>query len=219
VLAPAALVSRAGPAGPISGPAARRAAQLELSKAQYHRDDPTVVTRVLDWIGDRLNSVVSGTPSGSATLVLLAILIAVIAFALIRAGRPRRLARRAASIDPLATDATIDHRRLAAEFEAQGRLADALREWLRAVVQTIEERGVLDARPGRTGAAIAREAGSAMPAIRARLDDAVDTFDAVWFGHREATAADVATTRDLADIVRRTRIEGSVLDGGYAVPQ
>jgi hypothetical protein len=215
----AARFSLAGPVGPIGGAAARRAAQLELRKAQYHRDDPTTVTRLLDWLGDRLNSVVSGTPSGSATLVLLAILIAAIAFALIRAGRPRRLARAAANADPLAADATIDHRRLAAEFQARGRLADALREWLRAVVQTIEERGVLDARPGRTGAAIAREAGAAMPAIRTRLDDAVDTFDAVWFGHREATAADVAAARELADLVRRTRIEGSVLDGGYAVPR
>jgi hypothetical protein len=213
------LAALANPAGPIGGPAARRAAQLELRKAQYHRDDPTIVTRVLDWLGDRLNSVVSGTPSGSATLVLLAILVAVIAFALIRAGRPRRLARAAALADPLAADALTDHRRLAAEFEAQGRLADALREWLRAVVQTIEDRGVLDARPGRTGAAVAREAGAVMPAIRTRLDDAVDTFDAVWFGHREATPADVAAAHDLADQVGRTRIEARVLDGGYAVPQ
>lgn len=214
-----ALAALTNAAGPIGGAAARRAAQLELRKAQYHRDDPTIVTRVLDWLGDRLNSVVGGTPAGSATLVLLAILVAVIAFALIRAGRPRRLARAATSADPLAADTLTDHRRLAAEYEAQGRLADALREWLRAVVQTIEERGVLDARPGRTGAAVAREAGAVMPAIRTRLDEAVDTFDAVWFGHREATASDVAAARDLADLVRRTRIEASVLDGGYAVPQ
>jgi hypothetical protein len=193
--------------GPISGDAARRAAQLELRRAEYHRDDPSVISRVLDWIGDRLDSVVSGSATGSATLILLVLLGGVVTFAVIRAGRPRRLARAASTtVDPLAPDGQVDHARRAADFEQQGRLAEALREWLRATIATIEARGVLDPRPGRTGAALAREAGAVLPALAESLEAAVDAFDAVWFGRRSATAADVANARGAAQAVRSARL-------------
>jgi hypothetical protein len=195
------------PPGPISGDAARRAAQLELRRSEYHRDDPNVLSRALDWLGDRLDSVVSGSPTGSATLILLLLLGGVVAFAVIRAGRPRRLARlAAASADPLAPDRLADHARLATDLERQGRLAEALREWLRAAIATIEARGVLDPRPGRTGAALAREAGAALPAVAEPLNAAVDAFDAVWFGRRPASAADVANARQVALAIRTARV-------------
>jgi hypothetical protein len=193
--------------GPISGAAARKAAQVELRRSEYHRDDPNVISRALDWIGDRLDSVVSGSPTGSATLILLILLGGLIAFAVIRAGRPRRQARLAATTtDPLAPDGQVDHARRAAEFEQQGQWADALREWLRAAIATIEARGVLDPRPGRTGAALAREAGAAMPAVAEPLNAAVDAFEAVWFGRRPATAADVVSARQVAQAVHDARL-------------
>ena len=195
------------PVAPISGDAARRAAVAELKHGEYHRDDPSVVSRILKWIGDRLDSVVSGTPAGSVTLILLVLLVAVIAFAVIRAGRPQRTARaRRATGDPLAPDARVDHRRLAAEYERDGRLAESLREWLRATIETIENRGVLDPRPGRTGAGLAREAGALLPDLAGDLNAVVDTFDAVWFGQRPARAEDVARAHRVADAVRGARI-------------
>jgi hypothetical protein len=211
---------RAQPIGPVSGAAARKAAQTELDRPRYHRDDPSVVTRVLDWLGRRLGSIVSGGASGSATLILLVLLAAVITFAVIRAGRPRRLARQlAGNADPLAPDATLDHRQRAIGFEQQGRLADAMREWLRATVEAIEARGILEARPGRTAASIALEAGSALPTIAADLQAVIEAFDQVWFGARPATAVDVANARRLADAVHTARVTGATLSAGsFGVP-
>ena len=60
------------------------------------------------------------------------------------------------------------HRAAAEALAAQGHLAEAVRERLRAVVRALEERGVLDPRPGRTSGEVARDAGAAAPALAAR---------------------------------------------------
>ncbi len=223
-LADAQAVTPTAPVGPISGPAARQAAQSELSRTEYHRDDAGLLTRVVNWLGRRLDSVGSVTPGGTATIVVLVLLVAIVVFAILRAGRPGRTARGVSAADPLATEATVDHRRLAEQLEAQGQLAEALREWLRATVATVEQRGVLDPRPGRTGAGVAREAGAAMPSIAGQLNAAVDAFDAVWFGHRPPSSNDLAIARAAADSVRTARLaSGFNASGfsavGYAAPR
>jgi hypothetical protein len=193
---------------PTSGSAAKRAAEAELRKAEYHRDDPSLVERVLQWLVRRFGSLFDGSVAGHATLLLLVALSGAVIFAIVKAGPPRRSVRRpAADDDPLRPLAARDHRRLAAEFAAAGRRAEAMREWLRAAVQTIEERGVLTPQPGRTGAAVAREAGPVLPAAAAELSAATTAFDEVWFGGRTATDADVTAARAAADGVLTARIE------------
>jgi hypothetical protein len=86
-------------------------------------------------------------------------------------------------------------------------------------VQTIEDRGVLAPRPGRTGAATAREAGPVLPAAADALRMAVTAFDEVWFGGRAATDADVTVAQTAADAVLAARIESlSAPLGRYALP-
>jgi hypothetical protein len=206
---------------PVGGSAAQHAAEQELRKAQYHRDDPSPLTRALRWLGERLDWLLSGSPGGHAALVVLVVLLAGIVFAVVRAGVPRRSLRsnRAEDDDPLRPRGARDHRRLAAEFAAAGRRAEAMREWLRAAVQTIEDRGVLAPRPGRTGAATAREAGPVLPAAADALRMAVTAFDEVWFGGRAATDADVKVAQTAADAVLAARIESlSAPFGRYALP-
>ena len=111
-----------------------------------------------------------------------------------------------------------DQRRLAAEFAEQGRHAEARREWLRAAVRTIEDRGILPPRPGRTGAATAREAGPSLPAAADDLRAATAAFDEVWFGGRAATPADVALARSAADGVGSARVAQPVATAGYTPP-
>jgi hypothetical protein len=214
-----AMTSLSGSAGPIGGAAAQKAAEAELRRAEYHRDDAGPLTRLLSWLNDRLDSLHTITPASATTWIVVLLLVGVVVFAILRAGRPSRLARAAGADDLLAATRSVDHRRVAADLQGQGRLAEALREWLRATVQTIEERGVLDARPGRTGTGIAREAGAAMPSIADRLNGAVDAFDAVWFGQRPVTMADVLLARSVADDIRGARIERPADVFGYAVPQ
>lgn len=206
---------------PTGGSAAQRAAKAELRKPEYHRDDPGLLDRVVSWIGRRFNSLFDGSVGGSATLILLVLLLAAVIFAIVKAGPPRRTPRLAGpgDDDPLRPLAARDHRRLAAEFAVAGQLAEAMREWLRAAVQTIEDRGVLMPEPGRTGAATARQAGPLLPSAAADLRAASTAFDEVWFGGRAARAADVTVAQAAADGVLAARIERAVAGPNeYALP-
>jgi hypothetical protein len=188
---------------PVPGPDAHHAVVEQLRKAEYHRGDKSYVTRAWDWVLDRLDALFSGSPGGNTLLVLLVIVAAVVILAVVRAGVPRRTARRAVAFDPLAPQPEVDHRRQALAFSANGQRAEALREWLRAAVAGVEERGVLLPRPGRTGAALAREAGPLLPDAAADLAVAATAFDEVWFGGRPATDADVAAARAAAELVEK----------------
>jgi Domain of unknown function (DUF4129) len=225
VIPPAAVADAAG-GGPVGGDAAQRAAKAELAHREYHRDDPGLLTRILRWVGHRLAHLFSGTGGTHALLLVLLVVVAVVIVFALRAGVPTRRPhlRDAGGADPLAPIAARDHRRLAAQFTADGRRAEALREWLRAAIAAIEERGVLPPRPGRTGAATAREAGPLLPAVAADLQAATRAFDEVWFGGRDATDADVAHARAAADGVLSVRVTNSSAAAtsqpdGIAVPQ
>ena len=58
---------------------------------------------------------------------------------------------------------------------------------MRAVVRSLEERTLLDPRPGRTADEAAEEAGRSLPAHTGRLRDAARDFDGVAYGGRTAT--------------------------------
>jgi hypothetical protein len=210
-------------ADPVGGDAARRAAEQELRKAEYHRDDPGLIDRLLTWLGKRLDFLTSGSPGGSATLILLVLLAAVVIFAIARASSSRGLARaEKADSDLLASSSEIDHQRAAEQFAAGGNYAEALREWLRAAVQTAENRGVIDPRPGRTADEFAREAGMLMPTAAELITRAATTFDLVWFGGQPAGAAEAADGRAAALALRGARIErGSDVgaEARYSVPR
>jgi Domain of unknown function (DUF4129) len=209
--------------GPVGGAAAKRAAQDELSRREYHRDDPGLVARALHWLGHRINDVFTGAGGGAshALLIVLVVLLAGAILLAVRAGVPSRSRRGlpAGGSDPLAPIAARDHRRIAAQLATEGRRAEALREWLRAAVATIEERGLLPHRPGRTGATTAREAGQLLPDAAGDLRAATAAFDEVWFGGREATDDDVARARAAADLVQSARVAPGVAAAeGIAVP-
>lgn len=207
---------------PTDGSAAQRAARAELRRPEYHRDDPDLVQRATNWVSRRLGSLFDGSTGGNATLLLLGLLIAALIFGIVKAGPPGRAPRRVTpgdDADPLRPLGARDHRRLAAEFAAAGRRADAMREWLRAAVQTIEDRGVLSPLPGRTGAAAARLAGPLLPSAAVDLRAATAAFDEVWFGGRAASEADVAVAQAAADGVLAARVERVPLGvDEYALP-
>jgi hypothetical protein len=205
---------------PTDGSAAQRAARAELRRPEYHRDDPDLLQRAVNWLARRFSSLFDGSTGGHATLLLLVLVIGAVIFAVVKAGPPRRAARReSADDDPLRPLAARDHRRLAADYAAAGRRAEAMREWLRAAVQTIEDRGVLTPQPGRTGAAAARQAGPLLPTAAADLRAATIAFDEVWFGGRAASDADVTLAQAAADKVLAGRVERAPLGPSeYALP-
>lgn len=209
-------------AAPIGGDAARRAAERELGRPEYHRDDRSLVLRAVDWLFGHLGSAVSGGSPLTGVLLLLALLTVVLLGIAWRAGRLPgwgRARRRGGDADPLRPDSGADHRDLAERYTAAGRWALALREWLREAVGVLEARAVLSPRPGRTGTQIVREAADRLPDAATALTEATETFERVWFGGRDASAADVELGRRAADAVRDARAVDAGPAGGYAVPR
>ena len=121
-----------------------------------------------------------------------------VALIVVRVGTLRRTAR--TNDQPIfGTSGTTaeDHRKAAAQFAADGLWAEAIRERLRAIARELEQRGVLDPRPGRTAAELSREAGAQLPGLADELRTATSIFDEVWYGSRTATAADEELLRRL----------------------
>jgi hypothetical protein len=85
---------------------------------------------------------------------------------------------------------------------AAGQWAEAIRERLRAIARDLEERVILDPRPGRTADELAREAGAVLPVD---LGPGVQVFDEVWYGDRPGTAEGYQLLKDLDEAVRKAK--------------
>ncbi len=179
-------------AGPLTRDSAQDAARRELSRQEYADARPSVVLRLigraLRALGDLLDRAASGVGNGSlARALLLGVLALVVLVVLLRLGPLHRRPRgRGGLFDGSAALDAAGHRAAADALAARGHFAEAVRERLRAVVRGLEERGVLDARPGRTSGEVARDAGAAAPALAADLRRAVGVFDQVWYGGHAA---------------------------------
>lgn len=176
----------------LSRDAAAELARRELARRQYRDAQPSltarVLGRVLHALGDLLDQAASRAPGGAAGVLLLFLVLLLAAVVVLTRLQPGRTARSRALFDA-GPAATADSHRAAAEAAAaRGDYAQAVRERLRAVVRELENRGVLDPRPGRTADEIARDAGVAVPAVADDLRRAVTVFDEVWYGGRPATA-------------------------------
>lgn len=186
---------------PVPGDEAREAAERELSKQIYQRQEPSLFERFLNWledlIGDLLQQTAGSGPGGTiGGLIIGAVLIGLIAAVLFRFGplaRSRRSAASGAHLEPTVTE--DEHRQRADAFAAEGRYAEAVRERLRAIVRSLTDRGLLDNRAGRTATEIATEAGRELPTVASDLLDAAELFGAIWYGRRTATADDDALLR------------------------
>ncbi|MFI6145978.1 DUF4129 domain-containing protein [Streptomyces sp. NPDC051109] len=181
---------------------AREAAERELSKPLYHQDDPGLLQRALDrfweWVGNLFDHASGATPGGTLGLVAIAALVVLGVAALWwRLGSPRRTATGTAGVFDDALRSAADHRTAADAHAAAGRWTEAVQERMRAVVRSLEERTLLDPRPGRTADEAAAEAAAALPDHAEALRSAARTFDDVTYGSRPATAEMYAHLRTL----------------------
>ncbi|MFJ4961515.1 hypothetical protein EES43_10525 [Streptomyces sp. ADI96-02] len=173
---------------------AREAAENELSKPMYHENDPNLLQRGLsrfwDWIGGVFDAAAGAAPGGAAGLVVLVLVAVGLTAALWwRLGTPHRSSRPLA--DGLFGDdgprGAAQHRAAAEAHAAALRWTEAVQERMRAIVRSLEERALLDPRPGRTADEAAAEAGRALPDQAARLLVAARDFDDVTYGGRTAS--------------------------------
>lgn len=202
------LIASAPPAGREES---RDAARRELQKEMYHRDDPSLFTRLVGAVGREVGRLFTRAaelaPGGRVGLAVLLLLIVLVIVAIRWKLGP--LARSSGVLDATgryrSTTAT-DHRREADRCAAAGDWAAAVRERLRAIVRELETRGVLESRPGRTATEVAAAAGALVPGIAGDLRSAAQTFDEIWYGGRPAGREADALLRDVDERVRRARL-------------
>ncbi len=193
---------------------ARRLLRAELSDPAYHRDDPSWVSRAVSWlvrqVGHLLDSV-SSTPAGNAAAVVVLLALLVAGVLVVRAAPARRHRRALEPLFSAVERSAADHRHAADTAAASGDWGTAVRERLRAVVRDLEERAVLDVRPGRTADEAAALGAAALPGCAAALRSGSRVFDEVVYGRRPARREDHEQLLALDAAVRAARPGAAVL--------
>lgn len=190
---------------------AREAAHRELSRRAYAQAEPPLTYRVIRWVltrlGDLLDKATTSVPGGSVGLLLLVLLVALVAAVVVVRLRPALRDQRSRLLFDGGQELTADqHRQRADQAAARGDHAEAVRERLRAVVRELEQRGVLDPRPGRTADEVARDAGTAVPVLAEPLRRGATVFDEVWYGGRVADATSYAVLVEVDRVVSGSRL-------------
>lgn len=183
-------------------PTARRLLLEELGDPIYDQQ-PTLLDRILTWLQERLAELdFTGAdldPRLLAAIVVGLVLVAVV-IALAVAGPVRRARRaRRPSSEVLGDDSrtAAELRGSADALAADGDWSAAVLDRFRALLRSLEERAVLDERPGRTAHEASQEAAAAFPEDVAALTDAGRLFDDVRYGDVAAGPEDDRRLRAL----------------------
>lgn len=209
---------------PITRDGARQDAHRELQRGIYDEARPSLLARaiakVVDAVRSLLHDASSATPGGAFGLLLLVLLLALAAFLVVRLGPLRRPRTLAGGLDAPAAVTADDLAAQAESFATQRQWAEAVRARLRAVVRRLEDRTLIEPRPGRTAYEVARDAGGVAPALRPQLERAAETFGEVWYGGRDADERDYRVMVELDDAVRTFRFGAvpAAAPAGPAVP-
>lgn len=185
-------------------------AREELAKPAYERARPSLLIRFLTWLVHQLEHAAARTGLGAGQLaVLIVVVIAVVVVAVIWGRKRVRLSTAGASASHAVLGAGVltgaEHRLRAQQAMAEGRYAEAVREWLRAVARRLDERALIEPRPGRTADELAVEAARLLPQLQAELMAGARTFDDVVYGSVAATATHADQLRQLDAQVEAAR--------------
>jgi hypothetical protein len=197
-------------AGPLTRQGAQDAARHELAKPPYQQAQPPIWERPLHWVLRKVASLwdhaAQATGGNAALLVLVLFFLVVVGLVLWRVGPMRRNAARGDLTFDLEGDkSAADHRAAADAFAVTGQWAEAVRERLRAISRDLEERVLVDSRPGRTAYELAAEGGLALPGSAALLREAAESFVAIWYGSGRATAEGYRRLVEIDTAVGRDR--------------
>lgn len=189
---------------------ARRAAEEELRKAIYQDAKPTPLERWLDRLVEFIDNILGATQGTTVSgwvgiAILVALVVLVVALVWRRAGTLQRSQRRAKAALLETTDKmTAAEQRVAAARHAESEeWAEAIRARMRAIALGLEERALLDRRPGRTADEVATDASRSLPGHVDELRQAARIFDDVWYGGRSG---------DRTSYDRITRVDERVRD-------
>ena len=202
--------------GPITRDGARADARRELSKGIYHRDDDPWPLRVFNavqrWIDHLIHTVSKHAPGGGVgALALLLAAVVLIAFVWWRVGFVQRTAAVSGAVLTGRARTSADLLREAESAAAAGRWDDAVVARMRALAMVVEERGLVDARPGRTADELAAEVARALPVAGESMRSAATAFDAVAYGKRPAERATYDVVVAAAGVIDREHRSRRVL--------
>jgi hypothetical protein len=186
---------------------ARRWLSDELSGSDYH--DPwmdSAIRWILDQLGKLLDGANNLTHGALSPVITVAVALVVIALLVWVVPRVRRESVAAASDRAVLEDLTITARtyrdRASRAFE-EGRLDDVVLDGFRAIAKDTSDRTLLDDAPGRTAHEVSLALAQPFPGHADRLVEAANSFDAIRYGHRHATAAQATQVLQLdADLAR-----------------
>jgi Domain of unknown function (DUF4129) len=191
---------------------AQEAARRELSKQIYQEAQPSLPARIVRWVLERLSGLLDrvseATPGGWYGVVILLAVVVLIGYGVMRRLGPIRggpATRAEASLFGRERRPAAEYRADADAATARGDWASAVRERFRAVVRTLEERGLLDDQPGRTADEAAAAGGVMLPTLADDFAAAAQAFDSVLYGGRPATPDDDHRLRNLDHAVRTAR--------------
>lgn len=184
--------------------------RAELADPAYHQG-PSLLQRVLAWFLEQLENLqrsVAGVNPWQAAAVVVGVALAVAVVAFLVAG-PVARARRARTSAEVFGDDTRTAAELTAAADAHaaaGRFDAAVLDRFRAILRALEERAVIEVRPGSTAHEATEAAGAALPSRVVELRAAAGLFDDVCYGDRHAGPDDDAWLREVASAVAATRV-------------
>jgi hypothetical protein len=181
---------------------AREWATQELSKPQYQEQKPSWLSRLWEWVTDKLAHLFHWDLGGNMVLaiVIIAIVVGILVLAIrLTAGPVRRAyqARRTHSVFEEDTRSSTQMREAADAAALRGDYSLAFLERFRAIILSLEERDLITDRPGVTADEAARETGARFPDVLIKMSTTAGLFDAVRYGHGVATQEDDASLRRL----------------------
>lgn len=188
---------------------AARWAEAELADPIYHQRE-SLLTKALGWVLEQLQDarvVLTGVDPRVAALVVAALVLIGGLIALLVAGPVARARRAQRSAEVFGSD-----RRTAAELRAsaddlasRGLWTEAVLDRFRAMLRSLEERALLDERPGRTAHEAAYEVAARIPSRSDDLHRAARLFDDLCYGDAVATADDDTWLRRVDDRLADSR--------------
>ena len=183
----------------------RQAADEVLAREEFQRPDPTILERIREWVGERLDSVIEELSGGGAGSVVGWIVLvgaaAALAWALTRLGRT-------VQGDPAVAAATVrideghtpdEWRERAVQAEAEQRWKQAILYRYRALLGDLVRAGVVEDIAGRTTGEYRREVEAARWAAGAPFGEATDLFELAWYADAPTGAAESERFRIAAD--------------------
>lgn len=191
---------------------ARRWAKDELSRSVYSTE-PGILQRLWTWFLEqlqRLSEIDATAPANLVPVIVVIGAVALLAVALYLAGPVRsRRRRRSGGGSHAVFD---DEHATSADLTAAADAAAERRDWslavlmrVRAIIRSLDERTVLDDRPGLTAHEASDAAARRLPDCAAELTWAGHLFDDVCYGSATPGPTEDARLRELAASVARSR--------------